>query len=786
MKRTVSACTSGSFLEKVIESLDHAGQHHPGEVAPPAAVLWTDADGQWRPLVTALRARLPQLLTLGEYEPDIRTGPAIWLKCVIGGALDRPAIPEGSVPIVYLPGINRQTIRAGEECPQLLKPLVELQYRGAVWTQRNGKDLTVEAFLVSEEGLGLDVARDSRTRASMLGALTVLAGTPVSQLTGRRLEAEDFDLLLVGDPVRDLLAWMNDPEGVGKSWDDGRWKAFRSRCKSTYKFDPEADGETVAGERLGLAEEQTPWQGAWERFTEAPSLYPGLPQLLRRSKPAGTLLFRQEPWPDENENAERQLREALVDLENVNGAEARRILLKLESEHCLRRQWVWARMGQAPLAQALEHLAVLAEHCASTLGGETPGAMARLYAEGAFRADYAALEALAAAKTLADAQAVRTAVRAVYLPWIQASAEHFQELLAQHPLPDKRTAPIVDVAAGECILFSDGLRFDLAQKLLDKLEERGLRTSQQHRWAALPSVTATAKPAVSPIIGKLTGTTLPEDFCPEVGATGQPLTTDRFRKLLGEAGYTYFGSDRMGAPGNPEARGWTEFGQIDARGHDLQIDLAAQIDDELERLCERVVGLLDAGWRAIRIVTDHGWLLMPGGLPKCDLPGYLVASRWARCAAIKGSSKVAVPKAAWFWNAADEFATAPGAACFVAGNDYAHGGLSVQECLIADLRVTPSEDSARISARITDVSWVGQRCRVAVEPADPSVRVDLRTKPNAPDASIAGSVKAVDAEGRASLVVENEDLAGTVAVVVLIDNAGRVLARQPTTVGEGE
>ena len=785
MKVTAKPVT-GSLLDRLVESLEYAARHHPGEVAPPAAILWTDADGQWHPLIAGLRSRLHRLLTYGEYDTANRTGPAIWLKCVIGGALDDPEVPEGSVPIVYLPGISRQTLRAGEECPPSLQPLVELQYRGAVWTQRNGKDWTVEAFMVSEEGLCLDVAKDSRTRASMLGALTVLAETPVSQLTGRRLEAEDFDRLLVGDPVRDLLSWMNDSEGVRQSWDEGRWEAFRSRCKDTYKFDPEADGETVAGERLGLAEEQTPWEGAWERFTEAPSLYPGLPQLLRRSKPAGTLLFKHEPWPDENEDAERRLREALVDLENVNAADARRTLHKLESEHGPRRLWVWARMGQAPLAQALEHLAVLADHCGSTLGGDAPDEMARLYAEGGFRADYAAVEALAAAKTLADAQAVRTAVRAVYLPWLQAGAEHFQKLLVQHPLPDHRAVPTVDVAEGECILFADGLRFDLAQKLLGLLEERGLRSSQQHRWAALPSVTATAKPAVSPIMGKLTGKTLPEDFSPEVAATGQPLTTDRFRKLLAEAGYAYFGSDQMGTPGNPDARGWTEFGQIDARGHDLQIDLAAQIDDELDRLCERIIGLLDAGWRAVRVVTDHGWLLMPGGLPKCDLPGYLVASRWARCAAIKGGSKVAVPKAAWFWNAADEFATAPGVACFVAGNDYAHGGLSLQECLIADLHITPSEESLTISARITDVNWVGQRCRVTVEPADPAVRVDLRTKPNAPDASIASSVKSLDAEGRASLVVENEDLAGTAAVVVLLDNAGRVLARQPTTVGESD
>ena len=34
----------------------------------------------------------------------------------------------------------------------------------------------------------------------------------------------------------------------------------------------------------------------------------------------------------------------------------------------------------------------------------------------------------------------------------------------------------------------------------------------------------------------------------------------------------------------------------------------------------RVESLLAAGWREVRIVTDRGWLLLPGGLPKTDLP----------------------------------------------------------------------------------------------------------------------------------------------------------------------
>ena len=44
-----------------------------------------------------------------------------------------------------------------------------------------------------------------------MAALAVLADTPVSRLAGRKLEAEDFDRLMVGDHPRDLLSWMSGP-----------------------------------------------------------------------------------------------------------------------------------------------------------------------------------------------------------------------------------------------------------------------------------------------------------------------------------------------------------------------------------------------------------------------------------------------------------------------------------------------------------------------------------------------------------------------------------------------
>jgi hypothetical protein len=190
----------------------------------PVAILWTDADSQWEPLVSQLGPLMPELFTLGEYNPDEKTGPAIWLRCVIERALPDVELPEDAIPIIYMPNVSRQTLRAVEECPDSLKPLVELQYRGAVWTQRNGRDWTVEAFLVSEDGgLGLDVARDRHTRRSMIGALGQLAVTPISRLIGKKLEAEDFDKLMIEDTPRDLLVWMNSPAETQEKWDGNKW-----------------------------------------------------------------------------------------------------------------------------------------------------------------------------------------------------------------------------------------------------------------------------------------------------------------------------------------------------------------------------------------------------------------------------------------------------------------------------------------------------------------------------------------------------------------------------------
>jgi hypothetical protein len=769
----------GTLLAAVEASLLAAARHHVGVEEKPAAVLWTDADGQWQPVVKKLQERLPQLVVHGAYDPAKRIGPAVWLKCIVGRTIHID-LGKDVVPIVYLPNISRQTLRAAADCPQLLQPLVELQYRGIVWTQRNGKDWTVEAFLISDDGLGLDVARDEGTRNSLHSSLPVLAETPLPQLEGKRLEAEDFDKLMVGDHPRDLLEWMNDPKGARAAWGEGKWHAFRSRCKKDYGFDPDADGALGAAEKLGLHKE-APWQQLWMRFSEAPVLYKALPDLLTRAKPT-ELLFNPESWPDENDKAEARLRAALSELAASDEVTARQRVLELEREHGRRRKWVWAKMERSPMAQALEHLASLAEKTSRPLNGASLEELATQYENSGYQVDLTLLRALAEGKSNQDRSAIQAAARALYLPWARASAELFQQLAAKTPLPGIKEQPLIEAKAGECLLFADGLRFDLGQQLRGLCEERGLKVSLKRRWAGVPTVTATAKPAVSPIAGKLQGgVTLPETFLPNLKDGGQALNTPRFRKLLEDAGYQCLAANDSG---DVTGKGWAEAAQIDRLGHDLQIGLAQQASEELERLLERILELIEAGWQRVRVVTDHGWLLVPGGLPKTELPGYLVESRWARCAAIHGQSKVSVPKAAWYWNASAEVAVAPDVTSFVAGTAYAHGGLSVQECLIPILTIEPVGNSSSVTVRIKTVEWQRLRCRVILESPAEGITVDIRRKANAPDTSLTSAPKATDANGQASLIVPDDEHAGAAAVIVALDAAGNVLAKQSTTIGE--
>jgi hypothetical protein len=768
-----------TIIEALRDSLVASGRYNPDDVIRPAAILWNDADRQWQPVISQLQELMTELFILGEYQPEKKTGPAIWLRCVIDRTLSEVAVPENAVPIIYMPGVSRQTLRAVHECPEELKPMVALQYRGVCWTQKNGKDWTVEAFLVSKDGgLGLDLAKDAATRAALITALPELITRPIVHMQGRHLEAEDFEKLIIEDPVKDLLSWLNKPTEVREQWPTAKWKTFRSRCKKEYKFDPEKDGELVAGERLGRKYEG--WEPVWTRLAEAPALYNGVADVLRKSRPINLGMWDDKStWPQENESGEEQLRTTLLQLDGLPADQAREKILDLEKTHGERREWIWARIGKAPLAKALKHLSLVAQLTAQSLGGTTPAAMAELYMTEGWRVDDAVLSAMAEVVSSADSQAVQEALRSCYLPWLEKNALYLQKLIEKEPLPDHKAVEEMSVGNGCVIVFADGLRWDTACQLLEKIHSHGWAVQISSRWAALPSVTATAKPAVSPIAGKLRGNMVEETFLPIIAKTEQPLSVDRFRKLLAEMKIPYLTAEETG---DPAGMAWTEQGELDKLGHSLQARFASRVNEQLDLLLERLQGLVTAGWKEIRIVTDHGWLLVPGGLPTVDLPKYLTESRWARCAVIKEGAKVDCPVVPWHWNTHHYVAVGPGVACFGKGKEYAHGGVSLQECLVPSIIIQGGHSTGTSLAALSEVKWTGLRCRIRVENGDPTMSVDIRLKVNEPNPTKV-QAKNLGKEGDASLFVIDDSLEGSPAVVVLLDAAGNVISKQATIIG---
>lgn len=750
-------------------------------LADAAALLWPDPEGQWRRLVPALKAALPQLCELGSYAPSERRGPAIWLKCVVERALPDAAPANDAVPILYLPETGRDDLR-GEDCAPPLRPLVELCYRGAVWRQAGGREWTVAAFLGSADALGLDVAGDAQTRAAMLRALPRLAGEPLAALRGRRLEAADFDRIAIGDPVRNMLAWLNDPEAFAKESGADRRAAFRNSCMSAFDFDPDDGGALAAADALAAGGGQ--WEEVWLRFREAPSRYPGVEGALRRAKPRDLL-----GWPDPsrspslNEEREDALRKELEAAAALPHAQACARIAQLEEEHRERRGWAWAQIGHSPGAEALAPLARLAEAAGRPLAGATAVEAAAAYAAEGWRCDRAALEALSCLSPGPDRDLAARVARALYEPWLDRTARRFQELLAAAGAEASARAEGVEAGPGCCILFVDGLRFDVGAMLRDRLAERGVDIELRWRLAPIPTVTATAKPMASPAHADCAGAGDPENFSPAMVADGKTANAARLDAAMRKRGVAVLAWDETAPPDSaaPEAGGWTGTGRIDSRGHMLGAELAPRIEEEIAAIASRVERLLDAGWRSVRVVTDHGWLLLPGGLPKVELPPSTVLSKWARCAAVKGESAPDAPTWPWHWDPVRRVASPPGIGAYHANVEFAHGGVSPQECVVPQLLAR--RGAAAASAHIEEISWRGLRCRISVATEAPGLTVDLRLHRHRADSGIAGGPKALNADGATSLVVSDDEHEGAAALVAVLDAEGRVLDDKPTTVG---
>ncbi len=660
-----------------------------------------------------------------------------------------------------------------------LKVLAELQYRGVLWTQRNGRDWTLYAFLESKDGgLGIKLASDQATKESLKRALVRLAEEPIERLKSNEpVNAAYFNRLLVPDEVRQILLWLNDPASYINQLGKEEKAAFCHLCEQGYGFHPVKEGPITAA-RL-LAQCQGSWLPVWNHFAEATISYPHIPELLRKARPTQLSLEDDaSKWPQDNELQEDTLRKHLLNLGSKSIEEVHKKVLDLEKEHGVRRGWVWVKFGQSSMAMALGWLSELAEYSSKQLSGTSIDEIAEAYANWGWKVDNALIRSLAEVDQPQDLAAVRSVCLTLYRPWLEkatsdwqkaASGSDFADLDSVHPLPLPNK--------GTCIVFTDALRFDTGQRLAVEFIEKDYACNVAAHLAAFPTVTPTTKPAISPIANLLTGQFAPE-LRPLVKATRTQLTAEVFRKTLLESGYQILEEGNLG---DPSGIAWTEIGDIDAYGHEYGWKLSHRIKDELHWVFKRVESLLEHGWITVIVITDHGWLLLPGNLPKDELPEHLTAVRKGRCARLKDLAKTDKLTAPWSWDNGVRIATPAGICCFEAGKEYEHGGLSPQECIVPILTI--SRPASLTSAVIEKVAWKGLRCDVSISGASAETVVDIRIKPGDSATSIVSVGKSPDASGNASLLVENEDYEGQAAVVVVVDDKGQISCQWHTTVG---
>jgi hypothetical protein len=519
---------------------------------------------------------------------------------------------------------------------------------------------------------------------------------------------------------------------------------------------------------------------AWGRYKEAPRAYPGVKELLDSKGQLALFEKASEYRPSANRQEEERLETELLALSSVSHKDAIPKIKTLATEHAHRATWVWATLGESPLAQAIGHLRDLAEVVQASGNPSTWDALADYYSTLGWKADRSILRALDAARTTAATKAVTAAIQAVYLPWLEKFSILTQALAATYPATGPQTCRILPAEEGTVYLFADGLRMDLARTLEEKLLTSGVEVRFEQEWSALPTVTATAKHAWMPLAEKLSGPLEGEGFEPKEKSAGKTITHARFKQLIAELGISFLITDGTLFP---TGCAWTEFGSLDSYGHDQGTKLAWRVEEELAGLQQRILELMQVGWTKVKVITDHGWLLLPGGLPKAELPKHLTTSRWGRCAIPSPGAEHGYPMTPWFWDSAEAVVLAPGVSCFIAGMEYAHGGLTLQEALIPSLTISTKE-SGKKSLVLKEMKWSGIRLNVILEGAA-GLTVDLRSKVADASTSFATSTMTAAEDGqKTSLLVADDEALGAAAFLVVVDENGQPIYKHSIVIGE--
>ncbi len=767
-----------SIHDKVIQALKQAENHNSHVMVSPEVILWPDPENQWCEVIDVLQQSIPHLLIYGSYAPEKKQGPSIWLKCMIAKTLPEANWDSEAIPIIYLPGVSKADLRNVENAVLNFQPLLEYQYTGTLFMQENGREWSILAFVENPSlGLGLKVAKDNATKEALKKTLPSIFQDKGVLANQTIVDADYLNNQLFPDIVPTILKWMCKGEIFFQNIKDGKREVFASLCKSQYEFEPDHKNIKAIAEKLGS--QKNSWKFVWQLYATAPHKYPEIEELLRLAKPAdmGTGIFAlpDESWPQVNEEKEEALAQALKKAATQDSPKALASLQELEKEHSVRRSWVWFELEKSPLADALSYLVQMASKVNESYSSSSIEDIKNYYVTQGFIVDQFMRKALVSVRSEKDKTIVISIIRLFYQPWLENITQKFQKLVeqdagiftSQHAVDETESF----------VLFVDAFRYELAEEFCKRLAKYKWDFSLQATWSAIPTLTATAKPNVSPITTEVSIESGITEFRPQL-KNGKDLLTPVFRDALKTAGYKL-----VTQPGDIQGEGkyWQEIGEIDTKGHAEQSGMVKRIEELFAQVHEAIDIAFERGVKKLKIVTDHGWLLLPGGLPKTALNAGSALDRWGRCALIKEGAATDLLHLPWRWNPSVFIAYAPGISFFKANQEFAHGGISIHECLVPTLLIE-NHNEGYIDAEIKTVKWVNLKCTIQTNDLPDGYSVDMRTKYNDAKTSVVLSPNKTLRGNTVTLMVDDEAESKAVTIVLLDENE-RILDRKPTTVG---
>ena len=300
------------------------------------------------------------------------------------------------------------------------------------------------------------------------------------------------------------------------------------------------------------------------------------------------------------------------------------------------------------------------------------------------------------------------------------------------------------------------------------MSENGYTCRESYRWAPIPTMTATGKPMSIPGIGsvEITKTTDKYDLLEAAGLT--------FEKLLKNLGYT----KDTGLLGSSPV--WIEKGDLDDTGHEKKDNMPQYLEDALSGIEHAIADAFNDGAKSVRVVTDHGWLWLPGAFPKTDLPAGLADEKKGRYATIPDGAVTDEIELPWSWKDTCRVSYPRGISCHRLGLAYTHGGLTLQECRLMELVITPGVKKSPVA--LENVSWTGLwlKCKLVGDFAN--CHVEVREDP-INGASLLNRHGVPNEVGNVKGLVADEELMGKEAFVVVLDQSGVLLVQQKVHIG---